>query len=120
MSTVYNKHISNPPEWTWRDWIENGVKTYEGRVFMKDWKNIKVGDRIRFYNENRSDLWVEVTELRRFKDFDSAYDELGIKLIPVLPNNMSANDVYVNVVGFKWADIVDNGVVAVGIKVIKV
>lgn len=117
---TYNKHIANPPSMPWRDWIAHGIKTYEGRLLnpQKDWAKMKIGDKIRFYTEDREDLWVEVIDLQKFKDFDDAYEALGFRLIPVLPDKMTGNDVYTKLVGFSMNDIKKYGVVAVGIRVI--
>lgn len=43
------KHIANPHETPWLDWIEDGFKIYEGRVYQGDWREMKVGDIIDFY-----------------------------------------------------------------------
>lgn len=112
----YHKHISNLPI-TWFDYLLN-PKTYEGRIPdpEKDWSKIQVGDKIRFYTTDRPDLWVKVVDLQYFSDFDEAYEKLGVTLIPNKPEDMSANDVYTKLVGFRMEDIKKYGVVAVGIE----
>lgn len=51
--TTYEATLDNPKETPWFIWIEEGIKTYEGRLYNsgtekepKIWTKIKVGDTI--------------------------------------------------------------------------
>jgi ASC-1-like (ASCH) protein len=133
----WEKELQNPPETPWMNWIETGLKIFEGRIFMKDWQKVKVGDTIFFSLIKDSvinhDVCLEtvVTELRFFIDFGEAYRQLGDKLVPGrydVPNDplvplrekLSEEEVkkmYSEY--FSEADIRTYGVVAVGIRPIK-
>lgn len=85
-----SKPIKNPPSDPYLDWIkfgttENVFKKYEGRLQNKiiEW-NLKIGSRIKFYDQDNPESWVlvEVTGLPTFSDFGAAFDALGQELIP--------------------------------------
>lgn len=115
---VLRKSIQNPKVTPWLDWIEQGIKTYEGRLNKGDWINIKANDIIIFYDSKGKEVKTRVIKMLYFKNFIEAYRELGMKLVPL--RNISENDVenlYLQY--FTRDDINRYGVVAVQIQVIK-
>lgn len=90
MEATYVKPLDNDQPWL--EWIHIGKKTYEGRLYKGDWTNVEPGDVIRFESTKSDDsgqisslsVLVKVTELRRYKSFGEAFDELGSALIPIL------------------------------------
>ena len=123
------KEIQNPPESPYLDWIKSGTKQYEGRLKFKitEW-DLYVGKIIEFYDrENpKSYALCEVISLKTFSDFGEAFDTLGEKLIPE-HNREEVVQLYNNLFHYEnekfdknsasWM-IVENGVVAIGLKVI--
>lgn len=114
--TVWRKCIQNPPETPWLDWIEAGIKTYEGRLLQNDWAKMAIGDFIELYVLNTSrQTTVVITELHYYKDFGGAWQDLGQALIPL--ENTTENivkELYWQY--FNQTDIDKYGVVAVGVK----
>jgi len=119
----FKKAIDNPEGSPWFDWIRDGKKTYEGRLYYKDWKQVRLGDTIVFYY-GANKVETIVTDLRRHTNFVLAYWEFGDKLVPRLnvklnvKLNVSASDVadfYYKY--FTAKDIRKYGTVIVGIRV---
>merc|ERR1712086_233256 len=78
MAIISNVHISEP----WLTHIVSGAKTHEGRVFRGHWASLKVGDILEAHSDKYSRVELQVTELLRFEDFDSAFSQLGKFLLP--------------------------------------
>lgn len=129
MNKILFKDIQNSKDTPYLDWIKSGEKTYEGRLKSKiqEW-NLKIGQRINFYDKENSESWVliEVISLPTFPDFGTAYDTLGSQLIPH-KTKKEVIKLYNNL--FHYTDeeisdtepsqmIKDKGVVAFGLKVI--
>ncbi len=128
---MLSKPIQNPENTPYLDWIKSGIKTYEGRLLCNITKwELRVGNLIKFYDQDNSESYVicEITELSEFKDFGTAHDVLGHKLIP----NHTRNEVIVMynklfdrencaqlADGTTSEKISEVGVVAIGIKVIE-
>jgi len=123
------KPIKNPKESPYLDWIKYGDKKYEGRLQSKiiDW-NLSVGTIIQFYDEEnpQSFVVVEITSLPLFDDFGMAFDELGSSLIPnksrkevvFLYNELFHYDGEKITENMPSKMIIDQGVVAIGFKII--
>ncbi len=124
------KEIQNPVESPYLDWIKMGNKIYEGRLKIKISKwCLSVGSRIQFYDKKNQDSYVlcEITSLKIFNDFGEAFDLLGEELIP---NNTREQVIKLYNELFHYDDeiienivdssrmIIDNGVVAIGLKVL--
>lgn len=117
---TFEKAIDNPEGSPWLDWIEAGTKIYEGRLYYKDWIQVRPGDIIIFYDGAKKEHKVEivVTDLRRHTTFVLAFREFRDKLVPI--PNVSANDVadfYYKY--FTAKDIRKYGTLIVGMQVIK-
>ena len=70
------------------DYILNGTKLYETRVYDKKRQQIKLMDKIEFFDRNSDRTFKAIiTELSYFKNFKNAIEEVGIK--KVLPNAKS-------------------------------
>ena len=59
-------------------YIINGSKKVEGRLFKNTFKNISIGDKITFYNNNKT-VDVKVTKLGKYNDFGQMLISTGIK-----------------------------------------
>jgi ASC-1-like (ASCH) protein len=68
--------------------IRRGDKTVEGRIFSGQFKNIKVGDHLRFFYmaDAHDDVVCEVTAVKTYRTFDHMLTEVGYK--------RCVNDVY--------------------------
>jgi ASC-1-like (ASCH) protein len=62
--TAYTKHVTEP----WFSYIQTGVKTIEGRLYQKDWVNVKPNDTIVFFNDDLT-CPVKVTKVVRYSSF---------------------------------------------------
>lgn len=112
---MISKHIANEQPYQWLDWIESGIKKFEGRLNKGDWKDLKVGDKLSLFDDNQKTVIVEVTELRYFKDFVEAFNNLGKSLVPI--DNIQKEKVFeIYNKYFSTSDVQKYGVVAVGIK----
>jgi len=115
----YEISIQNPRDTPWLDWIDNGIKEYEGRLNRGIFKTMKIGDKVIWY-DRRSNKRVktEIVKLEYYKNFEEAFDELGNKLVPI--NNATVeivNGLYSKY--FTKQEIEMSGVVAIGLKVIR-
>lgn len=129
MATPFiSKSIQNPQNSPYLDWIKFEEKQFEGRLKTKieEW-DLKIGRRIKFYDEANPDSWVlvTITSLPTFPDFGTAFDTLGSKLIPgrtrdeviSLYNSLFHYPDEVLEKGKPSKMIQDNGVVAIGFKI---
>ena len=112
---LFYRQISNPPETPWLDWIESGIKTYEGRLNKEVWSKLRIGDHLILHtNDKAKEVEIIVTELRYYKDFAEAFNDLGAKLIPIKDATVDSVKKLYNQF-FTDDDIVKYGVVAVGL-----
>lgn len=114
---TFKRQIQNPPETPWLDWIESGVKTYEGRLYKEIWQKVKVGDLIIFYTPDK-EVKTIVTDLKFYGDFGEAFENLGTKLVPITNATVDRVKKLYNQF-FSDDDIKKYGVVAVGVKMVK-
>lgn len=71
--------------------IKDGKKIYETRVFDEKRQQIKLLDKIKFFDRNSKRTFTkEVVELAYFSNFEDAIREVGIK--KVLPNVRSLEE----------------------------
>lgn len=115
---VYRITIQNTPDTPWLDWIEQGKKTYEGRLNRGIFLNMKVEDVIIFNDKTGKTVKTIIESLKYYPDFGEAYNDLGSKLVPIegiTPDKVK--DLYWKY--FRQDDIEKHGVVAIEIKVIK-
>ena len=117
---MLRKHVSNDiPDWL--NMIAIGKKTYEGRLASKiqEW-DLYIGKQMIFFDGKGLEVTVEVTSLLRFKNFGDAFENLGHKLIPIRGTTIqSAIQIYRDV-PYTDEEVAQKGVVAIGVKVIKV
>lgn len=114
---VMFRSIQNPIDTPWLDWIESGVKTFEGRLNKGTWKKIKPSDIIIWTDQNKKTVITQIRELKYYSDFASAFNDLGSKLVPI-PN---ANEKLVKKLYSRYftdADVKKFGVVAIGVDLI--
>jgi len=79
----YTKSIQNRQPHTWLDWIEQGIKKYEGRLKRDFWTTIKKGDIIRWRDENGHEVPTKVKDIVEYKSFGEAFNYLGSLLVPI-------------------------------------
>lgn len=74
------------------DYIKNGKKLYETRVYDKKRREIKLLEEVTFIDrsDNTRTFKAIITELSYFKNFKEAIEEVGIK--KVLPNAKSLDE----------------------------
>lgn len=74
------------------DYIKNGKKLYETRVYDKKRREIKLLEEVTFIDrsDNTRIFKAIITELSYFKNFKEAIEEVGIK--KVLPNAKSLEE----------------------------
>jgi len=111
--------IQNSPE-TWLDWIEEGVKRYEGRIYRGRFAKMISGDKITFVSDNKR-VKVCVVSINRFRSFGDAFEVLGSELVPIPGSTRdSVDSLYSKIFNTEQdkADIRDFGVVAIEIQLI--
>lgn len=111
------KSLQNPPESPWFDWICDGTKRFEGRLWKDDWAALSVGDIISFVCPLKRELICRVVSLPRFESFGAAFDALGSALVPV-PGVSTADVVKIYGQYYKDEDVSQYGVVAVEVEVL--
>lgn len=83
---TWHKNISNPVDTPWLDWIENGIKIYEGRLNKGDWSNMKIGDVIVFSSNDQNiekTIAVEIVNIKKYDTFGDAFRKHGCQLVPI-------------------------------------
>jgi len=110
--------LQNHPQTPWLDWIEQGIKKYEGRLNRGIFKSLRVNDDVIWYDRRSGkEIRTKIIELKYYPDFVKAYEELGSVLIPIANiNNEMVKKLYNNY--FLDRDIEMNGVVAIGLEVL--
>ncbi len=120
--------LEKPIQLLYLDMIKSGKKKYEGRLKNKiiEW-DLRQEKLIKFYDVENKNSWVlcKIIELKIYKDFSEAYDELGQLLIPAL-SKLEVVRLYNNlfhdideIVTDKTSNMISrNGVVAIGICVL--
>lgn len=100
--------------------IKSGAKTIEGRINSGQFKQLKTGERIRFfYQQNpNDDVTCEITALKPYKSFPEMLTAEGYKkCVPELTSYQAACLAYDRIPGYT-AKAELNGVVAIHIKVV--
>lgn len=115
---IYERTIQNYEPTPWLNWIEQGIKTYEGRLNKGDWLNLKIGDTIIWSDKKGKRIKTTVTNLKYYSDFGEAFQDLKEKLIPI-PNITvyDAKKLYWKF--FNQKDIEKYGVIAIGVEPFK-
>lgn len=74
------------------DYIKNGIKLYETRIYDEKRQKIKLLDNVKFIDKNNKKRFFNaiITELSYFNNFKDAIEEVGVK--KVLPNAKSVKD----------------------------
>lgn len=111
----FKKSLQNPLESPWFDWITDGTKRYEGRLWKDDWSTLNTDDIIVFVCPKKRELTCRVVSTPRFESFGAAFDALGSALVPV-PGVNTADVVKIYGQYYKDEDIRHYGVVAVEVE----
>ena len=90
--TVWKVHVSLP----WFNLIKEGKKTVEGRPNRKDFAQMKIGDRIEFFNkELNENFMVEIINVSHHKTFEEMISSNGIdNVLPGIRNLDEGVQVY--------------------------
>ena len=74
------------------DYIKNGIKLYETRIYDKKRRNISLLDKVKFIDkaDSKRSFYAVISELSYYNNFEDAISEVGIK--KVLPNARSLKD----------------------------
>lgn len=115
---LYHRTIQNPPSTPWLDWIEQGLKKYEGRLNRGVWSELKIGDVIVWDDQKGKTLKTKVTELKYYPDFGAAFRDLGSELVPINDITESAvKSLYAKY--FSDSEIRKHGSIAIGLQVLE-
>lgn len=89
------KEISNNPT-PWFYLITSGKKTSEGRLLKNDWLNVKIGDKITFFNKNDplQEVDIVVKQLTFFNNFKEAFIFHGSNLVPFTTDYLVVEKLY--------------------------
>ena len=108
--------IQNPQNTPWLDWIETGVKKYEGRLNKGIFAKLHVGDIVIWYDRiSGKEVKTEITELRYYVTFTDAFNKLGKNLVPI-PNITPELVEKLYAQYFTKEDIEKYGVLTIGVK----
>ena len=114
---IFQKSLSEP----WFSLIKLGLKTCEGRLKKGDFSNMVVGDYIIFENSDfdiKRTIKVEITDISYYDTFYSYLEsETLTKCLPGIDTLSEGLAVYYKY--FSIADEINNGIVAIKIKMIK-
>eukprot|EP00734_Pompholyxophrys_sp_LG126_P000151 Pompholyxophrys_sp_v1_NODE_22_length_3962_cov_1.921423.p5 type:complete len:126 gc:universal NODE_22_length_3962_cov_1.921423:2920-3297(+) len=90
----YTKHLSEP----WFTYVCLGIKTVEGRPDEDSWANMKVGDKITFYNKDNGihrQCTVIITKISKHNTFETMLKSHGLKrTLPGYRSIKNGEDVY--------------------------
>jgi ASC-1-like (ASCH) protein len=100
------KHCAEP----YLSQLLRGTKTIEGRVRKGDWQEIRKGDTIEFYNENRKGLF-RVVDVTYACDFGALFEIFREQLLPSVESRAEAVKIYAQ--WFSCRDIQEYGVVGI-------
>jgi ASC-1-like (ASCH) protein len=106
------KSLQNSSESPWFDWIVDGTKRFEGRLFKGDWSTLQADDVIVFICPKKRELTCKVVSMPRFESFGAAFDALGSALVPI-PEVSTADVTKIYEQYFKEEDVRQYGVVAI-------
>ncbi|MDX2346516.1 MAG: GNAT family N-acetyltransferase [Legionella sp.] len=96
--------------------IENGQKTYEGRVSTNYFKDYNVGDTVTWSSNNRS-VTTKITSRTRYNSFDAMLLDIGYKnMVPDARSHEHAVSIYNNIPGYR-EKATRFGVIAMGVEV---
>lgn len=88
------KHLSEP----WFSLVATEKKTIEGRLNKGDFKSLKLGDQINFYNDDfgfRRSVSVKVIKLYNFSTFREMLEKKGIsRILPTVDSTENGVKIY--------------------------
>ena len=111
---MLRKEVNNSPI-PWLTFIAAGFKTYECRLANKidEW-DLYVGKRMVFYCEDL-EVYVAVTELRKYESFGDAFDDLREQLVHIHAiTRYEVEELYRQYFSY---DVIKQGVVAIDVAV---
>jgi ASC-1-like (ASCH) protein len=106
--TLKNKYL---------EYIKSGKKTVEVRINSGQFRNIKVGDKIKFFSRS-NEVVCEVTSIDKFSDFKTLLEDKGVE--NVIPDCFSVDEGVrlINSIPTFTERCRKNGCIAFGLKVI--
>ncbi len=116
MGATYTKHLSEP----WFSLISLKLKTIEGRLNKGDFKEMRVGDIVEWYNDDFGHRSIK-TRVKRKTEYTTFYDYLdkeGInKCLPNIDNINQGVDIYHKY--YPPADEQKYGVIAIEVELVR-
>jgi len=94
----------------WFDYVKNGKKIVEGRIYDDSRKKYKINDMLMIISKKGEIIRKKITGLLRFKTFEEGMKIIDYKLLIPNANNVEeALNVYYNIPGYKEKQV-KNGV----------
>lgn len=110
------EHLSEP----WFTLISLGLKTCEGRLYKHRFKDYKIGDIIKWWNNDFGKgrfCFTKIININLYKTFEEYLIDKGLKnCLPGMPNMEHGLDVYLHY--FKKEDETKYGVVSFELEII--
>ena len=104
--SIHPLHCQDP----WFHYLKENSKVVEGRLNKEAYNEIKVGDQIKFYNENQSFLST-VTKIRHFTTISNYLETVGLQCaLPGINTVQEGCEVYLKF--YSEEDIKKNGIIA--------
>lgn len=81
---IIKKHLSQP----WFDYVQNGIKTVEGRLDRGDFAKLQLGDEILFYNDDNDsisnisfyqEILCHVLKIIKYRSFKELLEQEGVR-----------------------------------------
>ena len=86
----------------WFDYVKNGKKIVEGRIYDDSRKKYKINDMLMIISKKGEIIRKKITGLLRFKTFEEGMKIIDYKLLIPNANNIEeALNVYYNIPGYK-------------------
>lgn len=114
-TVIPRKEISDP----WLRILNEGIKTFEGRLNRGFWKNVSIGNVFTGYDNISADVTFEVIGKRNYLFPSDAWKELGEKLIPSSYGNSAEEIEELYEKFYTKEQMKKYGFVAVEVKVVK-
>lgn len=95
--------------------VKYGEKTYEGRLFIGEWKNVSLGSTMTIVSEETKEMLdVKIVSITQAQSFKVLYETLGVKLLPKVESKFKGEEwrVYTDFYDVELEKV--HGVVCVG------
>lgn len=121
-----NQENEKIPEFTlqkrYLEQIQNGLKTTEGRINSGGFTNLKIGDKIKFFENNNPGNYVicEILAINCYSNFTQMLESEGLEsMLPGTANLQKGVEIYENIPTYKER-CQKNGCLGIKLKVLDV